>query len=390
MTKISATIVADSKNTFGNRLTTMMVTFPRYILAELNTHRMFSRNSASSRAIPFKKMVNSIKTDPFVPMAFQKDHSGMQGTEYFTGEEADKAYMLWIDSAEDAIERATLLNEAGVTKQLANRLLEPFMWHTVLVTATEWENFFALRCPQYYYEPEEIYFRSKKDWMKCYNENFNTDYDWDVSKDTLFWLGINKGQAEVHMMELAEVMWNTLNESAPKQLQPGEYHIPFGDDMELSHEFIAQHQISGEGVIETANKLRIKIATSRCARVSYTVVGEETKVSNYENDIKLYDRLYSSGHLSPFEHVGKAMTEDEYYGSICGINFRTQDETYTDWLKLSNEYNFKDANVPEEYKITHRLIHEHGLPYDDSRFGWSGNFRGFVQFRKTLNNENRT
>ena len=80
---IQAKIIADSKNKFGNRITTMIVTIPRIILAEFNTHRMFSRNSASSRAIPFEKMVKSVKENPFIPIAWQKDHKGMQGTEYF-------------------------------------------------------------------------------------------------------------------------------------------------------------------------------------------------------------------------------------------------------------------------------------------------------------------
>lgn len=76
-------IVADSKNTFGNRMTTFLLTIPRIVLAELNTHRMFSRNSASSRAIPFKRMRRAVVTDPFIPLDWMKDHSGMQGTQYF-------------------------------------------------------------------------------------------------------------------------------------------------------------------------------------------------------------------------------------------------------------------------------------------------------------------
>src|ERR1035437_3905890 len=84
MTKISAKVIADSKNKFGNRITTMVVTFPRYILAELNTHRMFSKNSASSRAIPFERLLKSVEENPFIPIAWMKDHKGMQGTEYFT------------------------------------------------------------------------------------------------------------------------------------------------------------------------------------------------------------------------------------------------------------------------------------------------------------------
>ena len=81
MTKISAKVIADSKNEFGNRITTMIVTFPRFILAELNTHRMMSRNSASSRATPFEKMLEAVSNNPFIPIAWQKDHKGMQGSE---------------------------------------------------------------------------------------------------------------------------------------------------------------------------------------------------------------------------------------------------------------------------------------------------------------------
>lgn len=157
---INAKVIADSINEQGNRITSMVVTMPRFILAEFNTHRMFSRNSASSRAIPFKKMVKSVQDNPFVPIAWQKDHKGMQGTEYFTDTENDIPHLnkMWLESKNSAISIAKSMyncfeNEdgslEGATKQILNRLLEPFMYHTVLVTATEWENFFALRLPIY-------------------------------------------------------------------------------------------------------------------------------------------------------------------------------------------------------------------------------------------------
>ena len=82
MNKIEAKIVADSVNKQGNRITTFLLTYPRFIHSELMTHRMFSRNSASSRAIPFEKMVKMVEEDPFIPIAWQKHHSGMQGSEY--------------------------------------------------------------------------------------------------------------------------------------------------------------------------------------------------------------------------------------------------------------------------------------------------------------------
>ena len=151
--KINAQIVANSVNPQGNKITTFLLTYPRFIHGELMTHRMFSRNSASSRAIPFKKMVEMVEEDPFIPIAWQKDHKGMQGSEYLTDKESiNNCIAYWLECRDWAINGAKGLNDdklEGVTKQLCNRLLEPFMWHTVLVTATEWDNFFELRMPCY-------------------------------------------------------------------------------------------------------------------------------------------------------------------------------------------------------------------------------------------------
>lgn len=339
---INAKIVADSKNKHGNRITTMVVTFPRFILAELNTHRMFSRNSASSRAIPFEKMLESVQNNPFIPIAWQKDHKGMQGNEYFTDEEVKKCGIIeqWLGARDFAVTRAKALSELKVTKQLCNRLLEPFMWHTVIITATEWENFFALRCPRYH-SPVDTHFRhkSKKDCIAAHSNPVNlelmnnfTDVDW---------LKINEGQAEIHMMALAEAIWDVLNESTPKILQEGEWHIPFEDNIDKDWLYKNSPREGKENVAIGSKYAQIKIATAMCARVSYTVVGESDKVPNYENDIKLHDRLALSGHWSPFEHCAKSMTEEEYW----------------------------DGNMIQEP-------------------GWSGNFKGFVQYRKTFKNEN--
>ena len=171
MEKIKAEIIADSINPQGDRITTYLLTFPRFILAELNTHRVFSKNSASSRAIPFEKMVKMVQEDPFIPIAWQKQHIGMQGSEYFQGSCKDEFGHLdrafagyeiyqnkdsikqlteeWLEARDNAIQQAKALNYLGVTKQLCNRLLEPFMWHTTLCTFTESENFFNLRLPIY-------------------------------------------------------------------------------------------------------------------------------------------------------------------------------------------------------------------------------------------------
>lgn len=174
MNKISAKIIADSVNPQGDRITSYILTYPRIIHAEVMTHRVFSRNAASSRAIPFNKMVESIENDPFTPVAWQKDHKGMQGTEYFTNDLIDvspelrldvnvpqysgifQSEFLWDEAKTAAIRMARSLNELGVTKQLVNRLLEPFQWYTCLVTATEYDNFFNLRMPSYEIDLDDL------------------------------------------------------------------------------------------------------------------------------------------------------------------------------------------------------------------------------------------
>ena len=121
----------------------------------MNTHRMLSKNTSSSRAIPFNKMVEAVQNDPFIPIAWQKEHKGMQGTEYLTDDLSIQfATSTWLSARTDAVKWAKSLHSSNngyksVTKQLCNRLLEPFMWHTVLLTATEFENFFDLRMPCY-------------------------------------------------------------------------------------------------------------------------------------------------------------------------------------------------------------------------------------------------
>lgn len=317
---IKAQIVADSINEFGNRLTTMVVTFPRIILAEFNTHRMFSRNSASSRAIPFEKMIEQIKKNPFIPIAWQANHKGMQGTEYLNDRDIEVCISAWKMSSIRAIEQAEYLATRGATKQLINRLLEPFMWTTVIVSATEWENFFSLRCPDYQFTPEGdtavFSNRSKKDYIERWNDNCNPKFDENIYNDKS-WLLINKGQAEIHMMALAETMWDVYNESTPKELKAGEWHIPFGNDIDEEElESIVGYNMDGSDAgedefKEEVEKSKIKIAIARCARVSYTTLGNE-KVRDYQDDIKLYDKLFENHHGTPLEHCARAMDENEY------------------------------------------------------------------------------
>ncbi len=311
---ISAKIVADSLNEFGHRLTTFELVYPRIIHGELMTHRVFSRNSASSRAIPFAKMAEAVKTNPFIPIAFLREHKGMQGTEYLTGDfEINEARATWLIARDKAVHEATNLTRIGVTKQLANRLLEPFMWHKVLVTSSELQNFFKLRTPKYVFETPVTKtiktYSSKKEVLA--NRHQHWDIDMKGSFDdysTLDWLKINTSQAEIHIQALAEAVLEAYGASVPKQLKGGEWHIPYGEN--INYIKMGYDKDVQDFTVQTVQLDLIKIATARAARVSYTVVGEE-KAIDYEKDIKLHDSLLSSGHMSPLEHCAKAMTQEE-------------------------------------------------------------------------------
>ena len=377
MKKIEAKIIADSISPQGNRITTFLLTYPRFIHSELMTHRMFSRNSASSRAIPFEKMVRMVEEDPFIPIAWQKDHRGMQGSEYAQYPDIEDFKVIWLEARDNAIKSAQLaqIGRVKLTKQLCNRLLEPFMWHTVLVTATEWENFFELRCPQYivnWYpssrpealESTQASFKSRKDAIK-YTEGECSDW---TEQD---WRDSNESQAEIHIQALAESMWDAMNESTPKELKAGEWHIPFGDNIDITTKSKIVSQENNRLIEKYDNPmsfslptidlrdliepLKVKISTARCARLSYMTFDGEI---DYEKDIKLHDQLLESGHFSPFEHCAKTMDNTEYYSFIKG--------------KEIIEYFEEEPNI---------------YTFEDSSCGWCNNFRGFIQYRYLIENK---
>lgn len=359
MKKISANVVADSISSNGYRITTFMLTFPRFILAELNTHRVFSKNSASSRAIPFEKMVKMCQEDPFIPIAWQKNHAGMQGTDYITDkDDIELNKNAWLKARDNAISSASYLNHGvregrdnGITKQLCNRLLEPFMWHTVLLTATEFDNFFKLRAPKYelFEDPATPrIFNSKRDALM--NPCFTGDFS-DEHMSELDWIKLSKSRAEIHMQALAEAMWDARNSNQPKQLKDGEWHIPFANSNPTENlDIIEFMEKSGFNLNKlTVDDIKIRIASARCARLSYyTLNGKEETRIEYHRDISLHDELLSNGHMSPFEHCARAMTSQEYY----------------------------------------RFIKGEGNPEDDfDGYAWCNNFRGFVQYRYLLENK---
>jgi hypothetical protein len=241
------------------------------------------------------------------------------------------------------IQIASELNDYGVTKQLANRLLEPFMWHTVIVTATEWENFFKLRCPQYFFNDAIGIKRSRRDMLAAIKEHYElleidmSNYEELEKMDTLWWLKINKGQADIHMMFLAEAIWDAFQESTPKLLDDNGWHIPYEDNItELFKGSVREKDRRGI-------PYHALISSVMCARVSYTVPSHdltewtETKYLKKAKELAEADPL----HASPFEHCGMAMDTDD----------------------LDNFFKVEDGIVET---------------------GWCRNFRGFVQLRQII------
>lgn len=297
-------VLADSVSIAGFRITTLQVTAPRIILAEANTHRVFSRNSASSRAVPVEKRIRMIELDPFVPVTFGKNQKGMQAEETLADNEAREAEAWWNRSMWDAIRNARHLADAGVHKQLANRVIEPYAWHTMIITSTEWENFDNLR----------------------------------ISK-----------HAQPEIRTMAEMMKKARDESEPRTLADGEWHLPLVrgvDEFDLIAADFSPDQLA-------------KISCARCARVSYlTHDGERAP----EKDVDKADELRRNGHMSPFEHAARPMSEDEL-------------ELFT-----QVEFRWQVGNGP-------------GLPLGGA---WAatgrtrhflGNVEGWVQYRKQLPGE---
>ena len=315
--KNKVNITAHSLSPQGDELITVLATFPRIILAEINTHRMLSKNTSSSRAIPFKKMVESVQNNPFIPIAWQKEHTGMQGYDYFNVEESKINRQIWLEARDAAVENAQQIHNYEITKQLANRLLEPFMWTTMLITGSRegWDNFFNLRCPQY--KIHQGTYKSKKEALK-YGLSNGELKNWS----DLDWLQNNEGHAEIHIMDLAEKIYDAVNESVPKKLQSGEWHIPFEDEirkLDIPESVKSEYYKNGIEPHLAVKDILIKVSTAMSAHTSYTVVGNEP-IKSIEKWIELHDKLmgYDPPHSSPMEHCCLCVTEEEYNSSFKG------------------------------------------------------------------------
>jgi thymidylate synthase ThyX len=203
---------------------------------------MFSRNAASSRAIPVEKMIEQVEKNPVIPIHWGKAQKGMQAYEVLSPEDSVAARDEWLFAGCDAVWRVRQLLALGLHKQIANRLLEPWMWITVIVTGNEgaWNNFFALRCHH---------------------------------------------EAEPHIQKIAGMAREVRNQSIPQKLSAGQWHLPL---------------IGFDGDELLSDEDKVKASVGRCARVSYLT---HDGIRDVQADIDLHDRLLASKHFSPFEHV---------------------------------------------------------------------------------------
>lgn len=253
-------IIADSIGPNGKRLTTLTATYPRFIHAEIMTHRDRERNAASSRAIPWKTMRQQVIDDPVIPIRWGAEQKGMQtGGEV---EDVESCKREWLFARDSALYRADQLHELGVHKSLVNRIVEPFAWITVVMTATEWANFFRLR----------------------------------IHPD-----------AEVHFQKIAGMMRDAINASTPEEFNPGRWHMPY----------VTYEEDYGPACILADNDYTLmqeilkKCSVARCARVSYLTHEGKRDINK---DLELFDRLVQGsgfGHWSPHGHVAQATCDPE-------------------------------------------------------------------------------
>lgn len=252
----SARVLLDSRSPSGARLTTLEVRYPRFIHSEMMTHRVFSRNAASSRAIPIKKMIAAVREEPALPVYWGRNQTGMSAREAIAPDVEERARAEWQGALDDALRHAERLaaQDIDLHKQLVNRLLEPFAWITVIITASEWANFFTQRC-----HPD----------------------------------------AQPEIKHIAEMMLAAYRASPPAMVELGRWHLPLIQDDERS----------------LPDEELCKLSVARCARVSYlTHDGKRDR----ERDLDLYEKLLgggANGHWSPFEHIATPAADPQQHSA---------------------------------------------------------------------------
>jgi hypothetical protein len=333
----SVEIIKDSIGPTGKRITTMLINHWRCIHPELLRHRLLSFSVASSRAIPYEVQMEQVSGDPMMPILWPKSHKGMQGAEVFeaapekwcsdmeyhsTGCELD-----WLCARNNAVKISEKLSKYGLSKQLTNRLLEPWVNTRALVTSTEWDNFFELRAPWHWHYEDGREEGNYRIWEDQVNLTFPAEYN---------------------IQDLAIKMRKALQNSTPIQLTTGQWHLPFiepGDENQLI-------ELYGLG-IKNKNYIDdlINISAARCARTSY---GKNIGKS-IEDELKLANTLLKEKHLSPFEHQARAL-DQKYHHPAC-LDMAMP-------IPHGCELRIKDSSNGRLFEI------------------WSGNFKEWTQYRK--------
>ena len=296
---ITAKVICDSFCKHSNiRITTLELEYPRFIHPEFMTHRVFSRNASSSRAIPVAKMIQAVIDNPAMPIHWGKNQSGMQAREELDDSGKESVERLWIDARDCAVQLAKEMSEVGAHKQIVNRILEPFTHIRVIVTATNFANFFALR-----------------------------DHE----------------DAQPEIRELARVMKAAMETSTPKSLGLGEWHLPYLDDEDLAN--INNHMAESSITRHEPNKwdvcmMACAVSAARCARVSYlTHDGERPTL---QKDLELYRHLVNANppHMSPCEH----QASPNCYGKVADLGYPITHSNFRGWNQF--RHLIKDESVP--------------------------------------------
>ena len=250
-TNIKATVICDSVSEQGVRLTTFEIEYPRFIHSEVMTHRSLSKNSSSSRAIPIQKMLDQIEDNMAIPIYWGKNKSGMQAVEEVDDLSKKNAEIMWKGCFWKAKDTASWLSDDGLHKQVPNRLTEPFQMMKVVITGTDFDNFFNLR----------------------------------IHKDA---------QPEICM--LAYKMYQAMQESKPIKLKAGEWHLPF---VNVGWNGKGEMCYADDDFNFVELEQAIKLSAASCASVSYRTEG-----MTLEKADKIFDMLIKAEvvHSSPLEH----------------------------------------------------------------------------------------
>lgn len=259
-------ILADSVNPVGNRLTTFEVTFPQMVLRDITRHRMLSYSFESTRAVPVEKRIEMVRKDPYVP-TFMKRAKGMGGGEHFTEAEQQQMRKMWLMGARQSADLAELMLAAG--KEHVGRILEPYSWITGIISGTDWENFFGLRCPPIGGMPDPRY------------------------------------PAQYELQYIAWCMEGQYRNNVPVLLKWGEWHLP----LVTEHE---RQTLMGMDRLEQP-----KVSAGRCASVSF-LRHHDSQNDNLAAYNRWEERLAPSAHWSPGEHPAMAERGAYRFGNFKG------------------------------------------------------------------------